>query len=38
MLHHDPDIEGVGYRLDHLLAVLIIKMGGDLPSALRRTT
>lgn len=37
MFHHDPDIEGVGYRLDHLLAVLIIKMGRDLPSALRRT-
>ena len=35
MLHHDPDIEAVGYRLDYLLSLLIIDMGGDLPSALR---
>jgi hypothetical protein len=38
MFHHDPGIEGEGYRHEHLLAVLMIKTGSDLPSALRRTT
>jgi Domain of unknown function DUF302 len=33
--YDNPDIEQVGYRLDYLLALLIINMGGDLPSALR---
>jgi hypothetical protein len=36
--YHNPDIEQVGYRLDYLLALLIINMGGDLPSELRHTT
>jgi hypothetical protein len=27
----------VGYRLDYLLALLIITMGGDLPAELRHT-
>jgi hypothetical protein len=35
--YHDQDIEMVGYRLDYLLALLIISMDGDLPSALRHT-
>jgi hypothetical protein len=35
--YHNPDIETVGYRLDYLLALLIIDMGGDLPSELRHT-
>jgi hypothetical protein len=35
--YDNPDIETVGYRLDYLLALLIISMGGDLPSALRHT-
>jgi uncharacterized protein (DUF302 family) len=33
--YHNPDIEQVGYRLDYLLALLIINMGADVPSALR---
>ncbi|MDT5238466.1 MAG: hypothetical protein QOD97_664, partial [Mycobacterium sp.] len=33
----NPDIESVGYRLDYLLALLIITMDGDLPSELRHT-
>jgi hypothetical protein len=33
--YHNPDIETVGRRLDYLLALLIITMGGDLPAALR---
>jgi hypothetical protein len=33
--YDNPDIEMVGYRLDYLLALLIITMGGDLPSELR---
>jgi hypothetical protein len=33
--YDNPDVEQVGYRLDYLLALLIINMGGDLPSALR---
>jgi hypothetical protein len=36
--YHDQDIETVGYRLDYLLALLIITMDGDLPSELRHTT
>jgi Domain of unknown function DUF302 len=35
--YHDQDIEMVGYRLDYLLALLIISMDGDLPPALRHT-
>ena len=35
--YDNPDIETVGYRLDYLLALLIIKMGGDVPEELRRT-
>ena len=35
--YHNPDIETVGYRLDYLLALLIINMGADLPSELRHT-
>jgi hypothetical protein len=35
--YHDQDIETVGYRLDYLLALLIIAMDGDLPSELRHT-
>ncbi|MCW2654322.1 MAG: hypothetical protein JWR32_5298 [Mycobacterium sp.] len=33
--YDNPDITGVGEHLDHLLALLIIAMDGDLPSALR---
>jgi hypothetical protein len=33
--YNNPDIEMVGYRLDYLLALLIINMGADVPSALR---
>jgi uncharacterized protein (DUF302 family) len=36
--YDNPDIEQVGYRLDYLLALLVINMGGDLPSELRHTT
>jgi hypothetical protein len=35
--YHNPDIEKVGYRLDYLLALLIINMGANLPSELRHT-
>jgi hypothetical protein len=35
--YHNPDIETVGYRLDYLLALLIIDMGANLPSELRHT-
>jgi Domain of unknown function DUF302 len=35
--YHDPDIATVGYRLDYLLALLIINMGGEFPSELRHT-
>jgi len=33
--YDNPDIATVGYRLDYLLSLLIIDMGGDLPPALR---
>jgi hypothetical protein len=36
--YDNPDITTVGYRLDYLLALLIITMDGDLPSELRHTT
>jgi hypothetical protein len=36
--YHNPDIATVGYRLDYLLALLIIAMGANLPSELRHTT
>ena len=36
--YDNPDIKQVGYRLDYLLSLLIITMGGDLPSELRHTT
>jgi hypothetical protein len=36
--YNNPDIEQVGYRLDYLLALLIINMGADLPSELRHTS
>ena len=32
--YNNPDIESVGCRLDYLLALLIINMGGDVPSEL----
>jgi hypothetical protein len=35
--YDNPDITTVGYRLDYLLALLIITMDGDLPSELRHT-
>ena len=35
--YDNPDITTVGQRLDYLLALLIITMGGDLPSELRQT-
>jgi hypothetical protein len=35
--YDNPDIEKVGYRLDYLLSLLLIDMGGDLPSELRHT-
>ena len=35
--YNNHDIETVGYRLDYLLALLIINMGGDVPEELRRT-
>jgi hypothetical protein len=35
--YHNPDIETVGHRLDYLLSLLIIDMGGNLPSELRHT-
>jgi Domain of unknown function DUF302 len=34
--YDNTDIEKVGCRLDYLLSLLIIDMGGDLPSALRK--
>jgi hypothetical protein len=34
--YDNTDIETVGCRLDYLLSLLIIDMGGDLPSALRK--
>jgi hypothetical protein len=36
--YHNPDIATVGYRLDYLLALLIIAMSANLPSELRHTT
>jgi hypothetical protein len=36
--YENPDIERVGYRLDYLLALLIINMGAGLPSELRHTS
>ena len=36
--YNNPDIEQVGYRLDYLLALLIINMGADLPPELRHTS
>jgi hypothetical protein len=35
--YDNPDIEKVGYRLDYLLSLLLIDMGGNLPSELRHT-
>ena len=35
--YNNPDIEQVGYRLDYLLALLIINMDADLPPELRHT-
>jgi hypothetical protein len=35
--YHNPDVAEVGYRLDYLLSLLIINMGGNLPSELRHT-
>jgi hypothetical protein len=35
--YNNPDIETVGDRLDYLLSLLIINLGGDLPSELRHT-
>jgi hypothetical protein len=35
--YDNPDVETVGHRLDYLLALLIIDMGGDLPSEMRHT-
>ena len=35
--YDNPAITTVGHRLDYLLALLIITMGGDLPSELRHT-
>jgi hypothetical protein len=35
--YDNPDITTVGQRLDYFLALLIITMGGDLPSELRQT-
>jgi hypothetical protein len=35
--YDNPDITTVGRRLDYLLALLIITMGGDLPAELRHT-
>jgi Domain of unknown function DUF302 len=32
--YDNPDITGVGYRLDYLLSLLIINMGGNLPAEL----
>ncbi|HEV7449860.1 MAG TPA: hypothetical protein VGO16_00390 [Pseudonocardiaceae bacterium] len=34
--YDNPLITTVGHQLDHLLALLIITMDGDLPSELRR--
>jgi hypothetical protein len=36
--YDNPAITTVGHRLDYLLALLIITMGGDLPSELRHAT
>jgi hypothetical protein len=36
--YDNPDVEQVGYRLDYLLALLIINMGADVPSALHNGT
>jgi Domain of unknown function DUF302 len=33
--YNNPDIAEVGYRLDYLLSLLIIDMGGNLPTELR---
>jgi len=36
--YESPDVAKVGCRLDYLISLLIINMGGDLPSELRHTS